>query len=112
MYRKLFTCVQDTEPSPVLYGKHACSVYHSCELYCNISGRFLNYDSFLVYSENIIIYNDKEAEGKYLTLDQLGTVLGKLSEQMPGNLIQSVFYIYSPLISQNGWTGYESSMKN
>jgi hypothetical protein len=36
------------------------------------------------YSENIVIYTDKEAEGKYLTLDQLGSVLEKLSEELPG----------------------------
>ena len=42
------------------------------------------FDSSFNYSENIIIYSDKEAEGKYLTLNQLGSVLGKLSEELPG----------------------------
>ena len=36
------------------------------------------------YSENIVVYDDKEEEGKYLTLDQLGTVLRSLSELLPG----------------------------
>jgi hypothetical protein len=30
------------------------------------------------------VYDDKEAEEKYLTLDQLGTVLKRLGEQLPG----------------------------
>lgn len=40
----------------------------------------------MFYSENIVVYDDKETEEKYLTLDQLGTVLRRLtcSEQLPG----------------------------
>ena len=32
------------------------------------------------------MYEDKEAEEKYLTLDQLGTVLRSLAEQLPGTI--------------------------
>ena len=50
---------------------------------CNRPPEFCLCNSYF-YSENIVVYDDKEAEGKYLTLDQLGSVLRSLSELLPG----------------------------
>lgn len=36
----------------------------------------------------MVIYDDPEANKKYLTLDQLGLVLKHLSEQLPGICVQ------------------------
>ena len=38
----------------------------------------------MFYSENIVFYDDLEVEEKFLSLDELGTVLKRLSEQLPG----------------------------
>ena len=35
-------------------------------------------------SGTIVVFDDPEAEKKYLTLDQLGVVLKHLGEQLPG----------------------------
>ncbi len=39
---------------------------------------------YFCYSGNIVVFDDPEAEGKYLSLDQLGVVLKNLSQQLPG----------------------------
>ena len=39
---------------------------------------------YVYISGTIVIYDDNEANEKYLTLDQLGVVLKHLSEQLPG----------------------------
>ena len=38
----------------------------------------------LCSGEHVVIYNDNEAEENVLSLDELGTVLKRLSEQLPG----------------------------
>ena len=43
---------------------------------------------FYMYSENIVFYDDLEVEEKFLTLDELGTVLKRLSEQLPGTVFR------------------------
>ena len=39
---------------------------------------------YVYNSGTIVVFDDPEAEKKYLTLDQLGFVLKHLSEQLPG----------------------------
>lgn len=39
-----------------------------------------------VHSENIVVYDDLASEDKYINLDQLGAVLRRLSEELPGAL--------------------------
>ena len=36
------------------------------------------------YSESIVVYDDTEVEKKYLSLEELGTILEKLSLQLSG----------------------------
>ena len=43
------------------------------------------------HSEDIIVYADRKAEENYLSLDELGIVLGKISQQLPGiHIVQSL----------------------
>ena len=35
----------------------------------------------------IVVYSDFEVENKYLSLDELGKMLGRLSHQLPGKTI-------------------------
>ena len=39
----------------------------------------------LFFSGNIVIYDDNQAEKKYLNLDELGVVLKSLGDQLSGN---------------------------
>ena len=39
---------------------------------------------YLMCSGNIVVFYDPEAEGKHLSLDQLGVVLNHLSQQLSG----------------------------
>ena len=42
--------------------------------------------TYNLYSEDIVIYDDTEIEEKYLSLDDLGTVLQRLAVELPGIL--------------------------
>ena len=52
------------------------------------------------------MYDDKEAEEKYLTLDQLGTVLRRLGEQLPGTKL-NIFNVQNlmPVLLRMGEPG-------
>lgn len=42
-----------------------------------------------LFRGKIIVYFDHGVEEKYLSLEELGTVLGKLSQQLPSNCLYS-----------------------
>ena len=46
--------------------------------------------SNIKYRDNFVVSNDTEAEATYLSLDELGVVLGKLNQQLPGSTVKSV----------------------
>ena len=47
------------------------------------------------------MYDDKETEEKYLTLDQLGTLLRRLSKELPGTVVTQRYFLcpnFTPIL--------------